>query len=259
MGRAHFWPPVELLARHQDELQVPVGPASGLDRPQRLGDLAGAELAGRALPARLHEQEPRVAVGRLDHAGRVVEHGEPGRSEARSQLPHRVEVHRHIQLLRSDDGVGGAGEDGLHRPALGRAAAQLLHQVPQGRAERKLEHPLSPHVPADGEDHRAGSVLGAVRPQPVGAVGKDVGHVGQRLDVVDQRRVVLGRPGEQPLDVRAGHPRQRRAPLDHLLHPGLLPEQVQIRAEDDLHRNASERVRCPASPRAPGSGPGTPG
>ena len=92
--------------------------------------------------------------------------------------------------------------------------------------------------------------LGAVRPQPVGAVGQDVG---QRLDVVDQRRVVLGRPGEQPLDERASHPRQRRAPLDHLLHPGLLPEQVQIRAEDDF----TERLRArplPASSQRPAQG-----
>src|SRR5215218_8713132 len=83
------------------------------------------------------------------------------------------------------------------------------------------------------------------------ALGQDVGHVGQRLDVVDQRRVVLGRPGEQPLDERASHPRQRRTPLDHLLQPGLLPEQIQIRAQDDLHRNAAERVRFPHLPERP--------
>jgi hypothetical protein len=106
-----------------------------------LGDLAGPELAGRALPAGLHEQEPRVPPGRLHHAGRVVEHREPARAQARSSLSHRVEVQRHIELRWGDGGVGGAGEDCLDRPAVWRAAGQLLHQVPQRRSEWQLEHP----------------------------------------------------------------------------------------------------------------------
>jgi hypothetical protein len=83
---------------------------------------------------------------------------------------------------------------------------------------------------------------------------RDGGHVGQRLDVVDQRGVVGRGPGEQPLDERAGHPGQGWASLDHLLQPGLLPEQVPIRAQDDLHRNAPERVRVLHLPKRPGQG-----
>jgi hypothetical protein len=99
-----------------------------------------------------------------------------------------------------------------------------------------------------------GAPSGPVGPQPVWAVGQDVGHVSQGLDVVDQRRVVGRGPGEQSLDERAGHPRQGWAPLDHLLQPGLLAEQVQIRAQDDLHRNAPERVRLPQLPKRPPQG-----
>jgi hypothetical protein len=59
-----------------------------------------------------------------------------------------------------------------------------------------------------------------------------------------------GGPGEQALHERASHPRQRQTSLDHLFQPGLLPQQVQIRAEDDLDLNAAERVRVPHLPSA---------
>jgi hypothetical protein len=42
--------------------------------------------------------------------------------------------------------------------------------------------------------------------------------------------------------------------LDHLLKPGLLPEQVQIRAQDELYGNAPERVRVLHFPKRPGQG-----
>ena len=54
--------------------------------------------------------------------------------------------------------------------------------------------------------------------------------------------------------MNGGPPAAAAAPLDHLLHPGLLPEQVQIRAEDDLHRDASERVRFPHLRERPAQG-----
>jgi hypothetical protein len=59
-------------------------------------------------------------------------------------------------------------------------------------------------------------------------------------------------PGEQSLDERRATRGQGWASLDHLLQPGLLPQQVQIRAQDDLHRNAPERVRVLHLPKRPG-------
>ena len=93
-----------------------------------------------------------------------------------------------------------------------------------------------------------GRLGGAHRAEPVGAAGEDVGHVGQRLDVVDERRVraAAARPepwcrlppelrcgGEQAVLVGREPARQRRLALDHLEHRLLLAEQVLVGSGDD--------------------------
>src|SRR5438045_2642458 len=127
----------------------------------------------------------------VHHAGRVVEHGEAGRSETGSDLAHRIEVHRHVQLRRSEDGVRGTGEERLELPSLGWTTGELFHEVPEGRPEREFEYALAPDVTADREEHRSGRGVGAVRPEPAGTLGEDVRDVGKRLDVVHERRVVV--------------------------------------------------------------------
>ena len=118
----------------------------------------------------------------------------------------------------------------------------LFHERAHRGAEGQLEHALALDVAADGEHHRAGGVVGAVRPQPIGALPQDVRHVRERLDVVDEGRVVVGWGREQPLDERADGPRERRALLDDLLQPRLLAEEVEVGPEDDLDRDPSQRV-----------------
>jgi hypothetical protein len=81
-----------------------------------------------------------------------------------------------------------------------------------------------------------------------------VGHIRQGLDVADERGGVGRGPDEQSLDERASHSGQGWPSLDHLLQPGLLPQQVQIRADDDLHGNGAERVRVLHLPKRPGQG-----
>ena len=71
----------------------------------------------------------------------------------------------------------------------------------------RFVEPLTVHTIVPGDS------LGAERAEPVGAVGDDPGHVGDRLDVVDQRRRGLGLPGHQH---RGGEPALARRVVDVL-------------------------------------------
>ena len=96
----------------------------------------------------------------------------------------------------------------------------------------------------------------AHRAEPRRAPGEDVGDGGQRLDVVDQRRVArrLGAApaavpdsqpdrdgGEQAVLVRREQARQRVAALDDLEQGLLLAEQVLVGAVDDRDREVAEQ------------------
>jgi hypothetical protein len=62
-----------------------------------------------------------------------------------------------------------------------------------------------------------------------------VGHVRQRLHIVHRGGVLVRRLGEQTPVVRAGHPGERLAVLDHLEETGLLAEEVVVGPGDQLH------------------------
>ncbi len=63
-------------------LMSPSVPVPGLDALEQLGDLGRAELAGRALAARLDGEELGEEAGHVDHAGAVVVDDEAGPAEA---------------------------------------------------------------------------------------------------------------------------------------------------------------------------------
>ena len=131
---------------------------------------------------------------------------------------------------------------------------------PQRRAELDLADVGGDDVADDRRDDRARRLGGAHRAEPVGAAGEDVRHVGQRLDVVDERRVrarrrggsapasrppspCCGRGREQPVLVGREPAGQRRLALDHLEHRLLLAEQVLVGAGDD--GDGAVARRCP--------------
>ena len=106
----------------------------------------------------------------------------------------------------------------------------------------------------DVTDHRAhdgpGRLGGAHGAEPLGAASEDVGHVGEGLDVVDERRVrvvspgsdrhrggfpaELGGAGEEALLVRREQARQGWLALDDLEHGLLLAEEVLVGSGDDV-------------------------
>ena len=81
-----------------DRIEITVVADAGLDPFEVFGDRTRPELARRALSARLDRQEPREAIGGIDHAGRVVVDDEPGRSHAATDRLEALVAHRHVEI-----------------------------------------------------------------------------------------------------------------------------------------------------------------
>ena len=108
-----------------DDVEVAVAAAPAGDPFEGAGDRAGAELARRALAARLDPQEPRQHRGDLDHARRVVVDDEPGRAEPAADGLEVLVAERRVELVGGDDRVRHARDapPGTTGPAAVRRAA----------------------------------------------------------------------------------------------------------------------------------------
>src|SRR5262249_12671429 len=116
--------------------------------------------------------------------------------------PRATEIEFGVELRLGHDAHADAAGNATFRLApLPDAAAVLLDQLPHRHAQRHLVTAGLVDVAADAIEFRAvtagvARVLGvgwhAHRLEPVGAAVDDVRHAGQRLDVVDDRRLAEG-------------------------------------------------------------------
>ena len=90
----------------------------------------------------------------------------------------------------------------------GNAAADVEDDLAEGRAHGHFDQAGPGDLAGQREDLRALARLGADGAEPLGAVGDDRRQVGQRLDVVDDRRLA-----EQAADRRERRPGARHAAL----------------------------------------------
>ena len=161
------------------------------DEPgERLLLADGADPARHALAARLVAEERgephedgRQVDGVVDHHHDAGAHADPG-------LPRRLERHLDVELVGRDEAPGRAAQqDRAQRPPVEHAAAELEH-LAQRDPERRLVE-AGPRDPArQAEQARARRVLGADLRVRLAALHDDAGHVDERLDVVDHRRLV---------------------------------------------------------------------
>ena len=93
-------PSVTRSSQWRIHAQVVVAAAADLHSFEVVGDLARAELAGRALAARLDRQEPGEPVGGVDHARGVVVDDEPGRAHAAADRLETLVADGHIEAGR---------------------------------------------------------------------------------------------------------------------------------------------------------------
>ena len=185
-----------------ERVDVVVGGVGGAEPVEQAGDGETVLLARCALSAGLDGEEPGDALGDGDEIDRVVEHHEPGGARARSRPPPWPRSVTGVSSGgRRDERVGDARRErpDSERPSL-EPAADLVDHVAQRaypsaprRRRRATVDPLTVQTTVPGDVGRAD------RAEPVGPVGQDAGDVGERLDVVGQRRRRAGAAR------RAGH------------------------------------------------------
>ena len=188
----------DVLLHRGDDVEVHRGRLAGDHPLEHLHRPVGALAARGALPARLVVVEARRAQRQLGDRDRVVGDDDRPRAEHRARVGHRLEAVGEVELGRGQDRRRGAArEPCLDLAPVGRAAGEPVDQLAGGDPELDLVVAGPLHAARDRDDLGAGRLLGAEPLEPLGAVGDDVGHVGQRLDVVDQ-----GRPAVEALDRR---------------------------------------------------------
>jgi hypothetical protein len=116
-----------------------------LHRPQHAGEVGRAHGARRALAAGLPLEERREGRGDRERAHGATHDQERGGAEAGAGGSERIRVERCVQTVRRKRRRRGArGEE--HPDALGRAAAGVFDDGPQGRAEGHLVGAGPSHV-----------------------------------------------------------------------------------------------------------------
>ena len=246
-----------------DHGDVLVGAPAGLDLVQAVGDLLAAELARRALAARLHVQEPRELERHLHHARGLVVDGVAGGAHPAADGGHGLVGHGRPQLVGGDHRVGHAREHGLDRHGPDPAARRRPARSPRpaacpGRPRRTPGRATSPTTvitwwPGESVGAHACRNHSAPRARMWGTlasvstllarVGFDRWASAWPGSGVGRLPAHLGRGGEQAVLVGRQDPGHRRAALDHLEQRLLLAEEVLVGALDD--RDAARRRPSP--------------
>ena len=213
-----------------DPLSERVGVGTCLELVQECQQARGPLAARRALAARLRRVEGEQRADDLDDGGVGGDRGDPARARGHAPLG----LHRHVEEPRGNDHARGAADHRpLKPPAAGRAAADLLEERPQGHALPYLDDPGTGERTREPEELWAGRLWGAETGKPPAATGDDRRDGGQRLDVVDHRRLApearLGR--ERRARARLGAPA-----LDRLEQRRLLAEYEAAGAAAELDR-----------------------
>ena len=185
-GIAHGLPDVP----QQDELLVSRTHAGARCEPRQQLLLADAPHAtGHALATRLVAEELGDAPQRVDEVDGLVEDHDHARAEGRCCSARRLERERHVQRIGPDEHARRTAEQ--DRPDVATAAdtAGKLDEVAQRGPEFDLVDAGPLDVPGQAEELRPGRALGADARVGLPAHLEDERDVGQRLDVVDDRRL----------------------------------------------------------------------
>ena len=187
--------PAERRLLHQEPQPLQLGQVfqralAGGDLFEDLQHPHAAFAAGRTLAARLVLREGHVELGDVDHAVVLVEDDHPAAAHDRAGLGQAVEIDGDVDPLGGDAAPGrAAGLDGLELLAAGRAAADLVDHLAERGAHRHFHQAGVADLAGQGEDLGAAAFGRADAAEPVGPVVDHGRHVGEGLDVVDDRRL----------------------------------------------------------------------
>src|SRR5437588_10427278 len=149
------------------------------------------------------------AKGEFYDALLVVNNYHAARTEHRSGLRDRIEIHGDINFIRSKNGTGrSARHHALQLATVGDAAAHVVQHLLQVVAHGQFVHAGLGDVTAEAEQARAAVFRSAQLGIPVGAAKNNVRDVGQRFGIINDRR-----PAPQTDNGRKGWTDTRNATL----------------------------------------------
>ena len=241
-----------------DALEARVGAASGRDVVERARDRAGTELARRALPARLDEQEPREHGRDVDHARGVVVDDEPRRAEPAARAGERLERERTCRAAprsapRSSRREAPRGSYGpvealrsiVEHLAQRRAALDLDDARPARRRRRPCTRPFPATSAVPNDRYQSAPFASTCATlASVSTLLTDVGFDSWPARVSGfgfvRLPAELRRGREQAVHVRREPARQRVVAFDDLEQRLLLAEEVLLGAGDDPDREITD-------------------
>ena len=151
--------------------------------------LRRARPAGNALAAGFLHAELHVKFRDLHHVRRIIHHHHAARAHDGPQLGQRFIIHRRVQVSRRDAAARGSARlHGFDMPAVRRAAAHFLHDLPQRNAHRHFDQPVVFNLARQRKHLRAFAFLRANPRVPRAAFVDDRRDVRKRFHVVQQRR-----------------------------------------------------------------------
>ena len=151
--------------------------------------LTTADTAGRALTAALIDREVEVELGDIDHAVGLVHNDQAAGTHNRADLGEVLVVDRGVEELgRNDTARRTARLSGLELVTAADAAADIEDDFAERRAHGNFDKAGVVDLTGKSEDLGTLRSLGTDLAEPLGALVDDNGDIGERFDVVDDRR-----------------------------------------------------------------------
>ena len=194
----------DVLLHRGDDVEVHRGGVAAGDPLEHLHRPVRPLAAGCALAARLVVVEARRAQRHVGDRDAVVGDDDRARAQHRAGLRHRLEAVGEVEVVGGQHRGGGAARiERLHLAALLGTAGEVEDDLARRDPQLDLVVARPPDAARDRDDLGPRGLLGAEALEPLGAVGDDVGDVGEGLDVVDQGRAPVealdrGEGGLQP-------------------------------------------------------------
>src|SRR5260221_7573580 len=171
--RAEFHCRAEVL----DEREVRIDLLAAHDAVDHLGPACRPDPAGRAFAARFDGAELHREARLASHVDGVVEDDDATMTDEPVARGEGFVVERRVEESAREIGAERPADlDRAHGPAARRAAADLVDELAESEAERRLEKPAMPDVAGELDRHRAARAAHAEIAIGRRALGQDDRH-----------------------------------------------------------------------------------
>ena len=160
------------------------------DPRENIQHSARTDAARRAFATGLIHRKLQEKLRDVDHTGVFVHDDHAARTHHRAKLAQGFIVDRRIQMLcRNAAARRSAGLRSLERLAVRNPPADIVDYFPHGRTHRDLNQTGIVDFAAERENLCAGGLLRTDAAEPVRALKQNLRHIGEGLNIVENRRL----------------------------------------------------------------------